>query len=306
MIVCKTALENQKMRIHLRSPLASAGTVSVIIMDYDGTTLSEGATAPLEDSWTLTAGAGRGTSDPRILQHIQGEGTGNPPVPPPLPTPGWYFLEGADGSIEKVRVISATATRITCSAPVKLAYPSGSILSPAVVEYTIPEDAVASAASITANVSYVQKNGALTAYNEEGYVSDAPAGNPLSVDYLLQAYPQLESMTQIAGSPEEFQLKLDHVWDGVRSRLLSMGLSPEQFKAVAVLRQVVVYEFLLQIALGGTDPTGAKDSSAYAERIDGILERKWSELHTTKQFIDQEKSDKHNDLQRGLGRRIEW
>ena len=301
MIVCKTGLCGQILQIQLRAPLTAEGDVSVVVMDYDGDTLSDDTASAPSASWTTTAAAGRGQSDPRILTYVLGSEAGDA-----APAPGWYFLSASDGSFEKVRVISSTSTRIVCGAPIKLAYPIGSVLTPAVINYVIPDEVVVEETQITVNVSYVQNDGRLTAYNEEGYVSDAPAGNPVTVDYMLQAYPQLQGMEQILGAADEFQVKLDHVWDSVRSRLISSGLVPEQFRAVAALQQVVCYEFLLQLSLGGADPTGKGDPNAYAERIDAILERKWNELFVTKQFIDQEQTKKHDDMQRGLGRRIEW
>ena len=300
MIVLKKSLSGQTMPIMLTDPLPESGTISVLVTSYSGDELASGNATYDDTEWTASAACGRGSRDPKsITLTAPGEGGSNI-------TPGVYFLVDTNGHYEKVKVVQATSTSATLSAAPHLAYASGAVLVSAMASYEFLVAVYGEEIDFSVNVSYVTAQGRLQAKNEEGYVVTNPAMCPITIEKIYEIWPQLSAMQQVVSGGSEMKEKLDSVFDGVRSRLAGVGLKAEQFKATSALSQVTIYEFALLLGLGGIDPTGTNNPSQFSENITKILDRKWNELFSTQQYVDQQNSNKHDDTQRMSGRRIIW
>ena len=304
MIVLKTAKTGQTIVVQLRAPLAAAGAPTVLMTGYNGTELASGAASYDDSEWTTSAASGRGVPTPKLIA-LTAPGEGGTTI-----TPGPYFLIAAAGHWEKIRVVSGASTSAQLATPPQLAYPTGSKLMKAEAVYTIPDAAVVADVDFTVNVVYYTGDrNELVAYNEEGTISTAPALCPVTPTDIYKIWPQLANMQSLNTTGLEVQERLDAVWENVRSTLMTIGVRPEAFKATAALKQVVIYEFALQLALGGTDPTGQGQAPQFRDMIDRTLRSKWDQLYTTKQYVDQAggagKSGPE-DTQRMSGRSIEW
>ena len=304
MLVLTQAKASQTMTILLRAPLwASDRDVNVKIDDYSGNTLSDATFAHTLANWTNSVACGKGTSDPKVVT-LASIAFGDPSQ---NITVGTYFITSAYGQFERLKVVAVEATRVILAAPVKLKYDAGSVITPASLVYTVPDAAVVKECKINAYVRYYTANGKLASYNVDGYVDLHPVGCPITVDDVYKCWPQLENMGQtINAGMDEMQEKVDVVWDNVRSRLLSVGLTPEMMLAVAVLKQVCLYEFAATLALGGVDPTGNNGSIAFSELIQPVLSRKWIELFSTSQFIDKEETGVQPSVPEARGIRVDW
>jgi hypothetical protein len=303
-IVLKTAKTGQTIVIQLRAPLSTGGEPTVAMTSYSGTELASGTATYDDTEWTTSAASGRGVATPKLISLVA-PGEGESAI-----TPGPYFLIAAAGHWEKVRVVSGAATSAQLATPPQLAYPAGSVLMPAEAVYTIPDAAVAAADDFAVNVVYYTGDrNELVAYNEEGTISGTPALCPVTPSDIYKIWPQLASMQSLNTTGLEVQERLDACWENVRSTLMTIGVRPEAFKATAALKQVLIYEFALRLALGGIDPTGAGQAPTFRDMIDRTLKSKWDQLYTTKQYVDQSglggKSGPE-DTQRMSGRSIEW
>ena len=307
MLVLTQSKANQSMTILLRAPLwASDRTVNVKIDNYSGVNLTDESVTHTLASWTTSAACGKGTSDPKVI-NLSSITYGTPPDTVTTISVGSYFITSAYGQYERVKVVAVESTRVILAAPAKLAYATGSVLTPAYLVYTIPSAAVVDEAKINVYVRYYGANGRLLSYNLDGYVASHPVGCPITVDDVYKCWPQLENMGQtINAGMDEMAEKVELVWDNVRSRLLSVGITPEMMKAVAVLKQVCLYEFGAMLAVGGVDPSGQNNVSQFNELIQSILIKKWNELFVTEQFVDKDETGVKSATPQMEGRRVEW
>jgi len=304
MLVLKTLKSGQIITIQLRAPLATGGEPALVFTNYTGSELDTGTATYDDTEWTTSSAAGRGVATPKLASLVA-PGEGQAAI-----LPGPHFLIATAGHWEKVTVISASSTQAVLAEPPKLAYPTGSKLMQAEATYEVPEAAVAAEADFSLNVSYFcgEKN-ELVAYNEEGTITATPALCPVSVSDVYKIWPQLANVQALNTAGTEVQERLDAVWENVRSTILTIGQRPEQFKATSALKQVVIYEFALQLALGGIDPTGQGQASAFRDMIASTLKQKWDQFYTTKQFVDQANNSAKSsseDTQRMVGRSISW
>lgn len=306
MLVLTKAKSGQTMSILFREPLWSTDrTVNVKIDNYSGTELSDASSTHTLANWVTSAVCGKGTSDPKII-NLSSIVYGTAPNTVNISV-GSYFIVSAYGQFERVKVVAVEATRVILAAPAKLQYAVGSVLTPAYMVYTIPDAVVVDECKFNCYVRYYIANGRAISFNVDGYVAEHPVGCPVTVDDMYKAWPQLENMGQtINAGLDEMQEKVDLVWDNVRSRLMSVGITPEMMKAVAVLKQVCIYEFAQMLALGGIDPSGQNNVVNFNEMIQNILVKKWNELFATEQFVDKDNTSIQPTTPTMEGRRVEW
>ena len=306
MLVLTQAKANQTMTILLRAPLwASDRTVNVKIDNYSNENLSDESETHSSASWTTSAACGKGTGDPKVIS-LTSLVYGTEPATTTIGV-GSYFITSTYGQFERVKVIAVEASRVILAAPVKLTYTTGSTLTPAYMVYTIPTAVVVDESKINCYVRYYVANGKMMSHNVDGYVDSHPVGCPITVDDVYKCWPQLENMGQmINAGMDEMTEKVDLVWDNVRSRLLSVGITPEMFKAVAILKQVCLYEFAALLAVGGIDPSGQNNSINFNELVQSILVKKWNELFITEQFVDKDETGVQSATPDMSGRRVEW
>jgi len=298
MLVLKMSKSGQTMNINLREPLSTTDSnVYIKIVNYENVTLSDETEPFSSDSWATSATAGRTTGNPKEVTLTSTTNL----------VPGQYFILSTTGHYEKINVVSVeSATKVILANGLAHMYVSGSEVIPATVLYTIPAAVVAAECEFVANISYYNFNDKLIAYNDDGVVSENPAGCPLCKEDIFAIWPNLQDMQNTLTFRTDIDNKLESVWNGIRSKLLSVGVKPEAFKSVDILKQVCIYELALTLALGGIDPRGISQPKEFETSIDAILERKWNELYNTKQFVDKDNTGVQTETQIMTGRRIDY
>ena len=299
MIVLKKSVSDQLFRITFRSPLyAENSSIYVKIDDYDGHNLVDDDTLTIADAeYTTSATAGKGTPNPKIIDVSDATGA----------IPGKYFI--TNGAMwEKITVINVdeTAKKLYTDAALKNSYPTGATITPASVDYTIPDEVVAEEIQFICNWGYFGIGGQYVGQNEEGYVAANPVLCPVTEEDILKIWPQLTSIQSAQTSQNENEDRLETVWNNVRARLAASGYTPEQFKAVAGLKQIIILEFGYILGLSGIDQTAGKNPSDFRDMIKRDLKGKWDDLFTSQAYVEKENDTVKSAGDVMTGRKLRW
>ncbi len=290
----KKGMANQIIKISFRTPVDESEKLNISFIDYDGNVIKDTEYTVSLLSWSLTQPAGAGTQNPKqiILSNYSG-----------LLSDRYFIINEA--FYEKVKVLYTDGTKAVLAYPITTYFGSGSVLKPAFFNAIIPAEVVENEKKITAKIQYLDVFGNIVGYYIDVYVTQNPALNPATLDDIEKVWPQILNMQQPNAGKEEMAEKLDAAWNSVTSRLLSAGIFPEQVHAVTLLKEIVVYEFAKLLALSGSDPTGQKNPFDFSEKVTAILNAKWDEFFTTKQYVDTNKTNKKDEPMMH-GRRVEW
>lgn len=299
MLVLKKSKSGQVLQIKLREPLSSTDSnIYIKIDNFENVNLIDDTLAGSSDVWTTSATAGRTTGNPKEISVTDTTDL----------LPGQYFITSTTGHYEKINVVSIESlVKVILANGLAHTYNSGSEIIPANETYTIPDAVVTEECQFVANISYYNKNEKLIAYNEDGYVHTNPAGCPVDKEMIFAIWPNLQSMQATLTFNTDIDNKLESVWNGIRSKLLSFGLMPEHFKNVDVLKQICIYELAYTLAMGGIDARGVNQPGEFEKSTQSICERKWNEFFSTKQFIDKDETGSKPTTETAMiGRRIEY
>lgn len=295
MLVYKLGLADQKIKVSLRSPIDVDSGIDIDYIDYNGNLLKSTKYSILLNTWTLSSNAGAGTQNPKQLSLTNYANL----------TTGKYFLINGN-MYERIGISYHDGVKAVLSYPISTFFPTGSALVPAFFNLTVPQEVVENETKFTAKIQYIDVFGNVIGYYSDGYVTKNPALNPATIEDIEKIWPQLGNMQQTGSiGREEMAEKLDSAWNSVISRIMSVGIMPEQVHAVTLLKEIVIYEFAKILSLSGNDPTGQKNPFDFGDKVEQILKNKWNEFFNTEQFIDTDKNNKKTE-QMMFGRRVEW
>jgi hypothetical protein len=298
MIVLKKSVSDQLFRITLRTPLYVGNeNIYIKIDDYDGNNLVDDTLAMGEDTYSTSGTAGKGTANPKIIAVEDATGA----------TTGRYFI--SNGAMwEKIHVVNVdfTLNKIYVDAALKNSYPVGATITPASIDYTIPDLVVAEEIQFVCNWGYFNVNGQYIGQNEEGYVNKNPVLCPVSEEDILKVWPQLTAIQSAQTASNENEDRLETVWANVRSKLAASGHTAEQFKAVSGLKQIIILEFGYLLGLSGIDPTGGANPSDFRDMIRKDLRGKWDDLWTSEAYVERNSDTKKSDSDKLTGRKMRF
>jgi hypothetical protein len=298
MLVLKKSVSDQIFKIVLRSPLYVENTnIYIKIDDYYGNNLVDETISLASDSWTTSVISGKGSTQPKIIDVEDATDA----------TPGKFFI--SNGAMwEKINIVNVdtVAKKLYIDAALKSQYPVGATITPAYVNYTIPDAVVAEEIQIIINFGYFGVTGQYVGQNEEGRVSNNPVLNPVTEEDILKIWPQLTSIQSAQTANNENEDRLETVWANVCARLASSGLKPEQFKAVSGLKQIIILEFGYLLGLSGIDPTGSTSPVEFREMIRKDLRAKWEDLWTSQAYVERGNDSTQATSDKLTGRKLRW